>query len=336
MSERRVTMQDIADRLGISKVTVSKALNDKPGVSEELKKKIIDLAVEMNYKINSAAKALKTNRTGNIGVIVPEIFFTKNELFYTRIYHNIEKQASKRKINTIITILTAEDEANNEIPLMCKEQKVDGILVLGQVSHKYINYLQNLNFPTVLVDFYYRDINLDHVVTDNFYASYNVTSYLIESGHKKIGFLGNTKLYTSIQDRYLGYCKALLEHGLELNDKYVIKERNDYGVYIDIELPENLPTAFVCNCDKAAYLLGNKLISLGYKVPDDVSIVGFDDVEFSTMFIPNITTVRVRREEMAEKAVKQLLSRIDNNDNLGQRIVIGADIIHRDSVKAIG
>lgn len=332
---KKVTMQDIADRLGVSKVTVSKALNDKPGVSEELKQKIIDLAVEMDYKFNSIAKALKTKRTGNIGVIVPEIFFTKNEFFYTKIFRYIEMEASKEKINTILSILTAEEEAKNKIPLMCQEQKVDGLLLLGQVEQKYVTFLNKLNLPIVLVDFYYRDIKLDHVVTDNFYASYNITSYLIEKGHKKIGFCGNINLYSSIQDRYLGYHKALLEHGLTFDEKYLIKERDDKGNYIDINIPDELPTAFVCNCDKAAYLLGSKLNTMGYKIPDDISLVSFDDVEYSTMFNPPITTVKVKRNEMARQAVKQLLWRIENNEDLGQRIVIGTDIVLRDSVKEI-
>ncbi len=332
---KKVTMQDIANRLGVSKVTVSKALNDKPGVSNDLKQKIIDLAIKMDYKFNSIAKALKTHRTGNIGVIVSETFFTKNEFFYTRIFGYIERKASEEKINTILTILTVDEEKENKIPLMCQEQKIEGLLILGQISYKYLMYLKALNLPIVLVDFYYRNIKLDHVVTDNFYAGYNIASYLIENGHKEIGFYGNNNLYSSIQDRYLGYQKALLEYGFSFSEKYLLMDRDNDGNYITPELSENIPTAYVCNCDKAAYLLGLWLNSLGYKIPEDISLVSFDDVEYSTMFKPTITTVRVKRKEMAEKAVKQLLWRIENDENVGQRIIIDTDIVYRDSVKEL-
>jgi len=332
---KKITMQDIADSLGVSKVTVSKAINDKPGVGLELKKKILDVATEMDYKINSIAKALKTNRTGNIGVIISDVFFTKNEYFYTKIFRYIEMNAVAGQYNTILTIATEENELTKKTPLMCMEQKVDGLLILGQISNQYLAHLKRLNTPIVLIDFYYRDINLDHIVTDNFYASYIITSHLIESGHTDIGFCGNVNLYSSIQDRFLGYQKALLERKIKYNESFLIMERDDKGAYIDIQLPEKNATAYVCNCDKAAYLLGRKLNSKGFKVPGDVSIVGFDDVEFSTMFQPNITTVRIRIEDMARKAVKQIMRRIDHDEGSGQRIVIGAEIVYRDSVKKL-
>ncbi len=333
MVNKKATMQDIADILGISKVTVSKAINNKPGVGLELKKKILDVAIEMDYKFNSMAKALKTNRTGNMGVIISDVFFTKNEYFYTKIYYYIEMNAVAKQYNTILTILTEEDEQKKKIPLMCAEQKVDGLIILGQISYQYLSYLRKLNLPIVLIDFYYRNINLDYIVTDNFHASYVITSHLIEKGHKNIGFCGNLNLYSSIQDRFFGYQKALLEHKIKYQESYLIKERDDKGNYIDIQLPEKIATAYVCNCDKAAYLLGRKLASEGYNVPDEVSLVGFDDVEYSRMIQPNITTIRIYIEEMAKKAVKQILWRIENNTDLGKRIVIGAEIVYRDSVK---
>ncbi|OEF99164.1 transcriptional regulator [Vulcanibacillus modesticaldus] len=333
--KKRITMQDVADKLGVTKVTVSKALSGKEGVSEELRKNIIATANEMGYIYNSSAKALKTNKTGNIGIIVPEVFMEEDEYFYTRIYKNIYKEVSEKNYNLILTIITKKEEEEVRLPLMCKENKVDGILIIGQISIEYIQKLKELSLPIVLVDFYYKELELDCILTDNYYATYNATNYLIESGHREIGFCGNIKLTSSIQDRYLGYYKALLEHQIPINENYIIKDRNDNGEFIDLQLPEKLPTAFICNCDKAAYELTKKLQSEGYRVPEDCSIIGFDDVRHSIISTPKLSTIRVKTEDIAKYAIKRIETRIQNPDAKVRRIVIDTEIINRESVKVL-
>lgn len=333
--KKKVTMQDIANHLGITKVTVSRALSDSEGVGEELRAKIKDVAREMGYFHNTAVKALKTQKTGLIGILAPEVFLEKDENFYTRLYKNLYSALKEKGYLSILNIISKEDEHHTHIPMVC-HQMIDGVIVLGQLDREYIEVLEGLKIPIILVDFYYRGIEIDSVITDNVYAMYEVTNYLLDRNHTEIGFVGNAKLTSSIQDRYLGFCKAMMEHNLEVNSDYVLVDRDQEGNSVDIKLPEKLPTAFVCNSDQAARRLIELLQSKQVNIPDDVSVIGFDDVWHSLTIEPKITTVKVQRREMAQYTVDRLVEQIRATDKLiTRRIVVPTVIVERDSVKSL-
>jgi len=326
-------MQDIADRLGVSKVTVSKALNDKDGVGEELRLKIKKTAKEMGYRYNTSAKSVKLGITYNIGVVSHEKF-TGTDSFYMSFYKMISKELDKKGYSAILHILSAKDEAELQLPRSYYERKADGLIILGQVSSEYVELLTGIDIPVVFLDFYDKHNEIDSVISDNFYAAYELTNYLINSGHREIAYIGNIYATSSIQDRYLGYLKSLLEHRITPNPDYVINDRLEDGTLIDIELPETMPTAFVCNCDKVAYNFVIKLKQSGYRIPEDISIVGFDNDIYATLTKPNLTTVQVNVTEMTALAVNMIINKINNNKSYG-RIPVKGKIIIRDSVKRI-
>ncbi len=326
-------MKDIADKLGVSSVTVSKALNDKEGVSDSLKLKIKKVASEMGYRFNSAAKSIKDGLSYNIGVMIPQRFTGLRESFYLQVYQQIAIQLDHYGYFGILNILSSEDEEQLNFPRVYSENKVDGIIILGQVSKKYIETVQNMELPKLFLDFYDEHAAIDSIVTDNFYGAYEITNYLIRCGHREIAYVGNVYSTSSIQDRFLGYYKSLLEHGLKFNERYLINDRDEHGTYIDIELPEQMPTAFVCNCDQVAYLLGERLTSMGYRIPDDCSIVGFDNDVYATLANPPLTTVEVDIEQMARSAVKAIMDKVSNPHRRIGRMLVQGKIIYRDSVK---
>ncbi|WP_186577114.1 LacI family DNA-binding transcriptional regulator [Aquibacillus kalidii] len=330
-----VTMRDIAEKLDVSSVTVSKALNDKDGVSEELKVKIKELAEKMGYRYNTMAKSMKDGRSYNVCVIIPERFTGVSQSFYLKVYQFIARVLEESNYYGIIHILPSEDEENLNLPRIYHERRVDGFIMLGQTNKEYIDLMKSINMPLVFLDFYDENGDVDAVITDNFYGAYEITNYLIQSGHKEIGYVGNLFTTSSIQDRFLGYYKSLLEHKINLNQDYVIKDRDERGVYIDLELPDKLPTAFVCNCDQIAHLLITKLNSCGYKVPEDVSVVGFDNDIYATLTAPHLTTVEVDIEEMAKNAVKFICEKMDDNSATFGRVSVKGKIIYRDSVKSL-
>ena len=221
-----------------------------------------------------------------------------------------------------------------EIPNSVHDKKVDGLILLGQFSDEYIDKLMSFSIPTVFLDFYGSREDAETVLSDSFYGAYILTSYLIDCGHRNIGFLGSISSTSSIQDRYLGYYKALLEHGLPLSREWVIGDRSPEGeIHKTFRLPQNLPTAFVCNCDEAAFKLVNQLQSMGYKVPGDISIVGYDNHIYSTMCQPHLTTMDVNSQAMATEAVDIILHKIrDINYKRGRTLVAGK-LIRRDSVR---
>ncbi|MFN7250386.1 MAG: substrate-binding domain-containing protein [Anaerobacillus sp.] len=330
-----VTMRDIAERLNVSSVTVSKALNDKDGVSEELKEKIKKLAEEMGYRFNTVAKSMKEGLSYNIGVIIPERFTGEAQSFYLKFYQHISTVLEKYSYYGIIQLLSTKDEENLILPKIYYENKVDGFIILGQVNSSYIELLRNVDIPKIFLDFYTDQSDIDSIVTDNFYGVYELTNYLIKNGHKDIAYVGNIHSTSSIQDRFLGYYKSLLEHRIPLRQEFIINDRDEEGKFIDIDLPSNLPSAFVCNCDQVGYLLINKLRKLGYNVPEDCSVVGFDNDIYATITDPQLTTVEVDIEEMAKVAVKFVIEKIKNKNKTYGRVLIKGNIIFRDSVKEI-
>lgn len=332
---QNVTMKDIADRLDVSIVTVSKALNNKEGVSEELREKIKKVADEMGYRYNIVAKSMKKGYSYNVGVIVSERFADDLQSFYLKFYQNICKALEQYGYLGMLHILSYDEERNLKLPKMYNEMKVDGLIILGQVSKPYIELLKDIEIPTIFLDFYDEHDEFDSIISDNFYSSYEITNYLINQGHKDIAFVGNIYATSSIQDRFLGYYKSLLEHGMDLRKDYIINDRDEDGKFIELVLPDDMPTAFVCNCDRVAYNLINKLKESGYKIPDDCSVVGFDNDIFATLSDPKLTTVETNMEEMSKTAVKSIMRKIEDPDRGIGRVLVKGKIVYRDSVKEI-
>lgn len=328
-----ITMKDIANKLGVSSVTVSKALNDKEGVSDNLKLKIKKVAGEMGYRFNSAAKSIKDGLSYNIGVMIPQRFTGMNDSFYLRVYQEIAVQLDHYGYFGILNILSSDDEEELNFPRVYSENKVDGIIILGQISKKYIETVQNMDLPKLFLDFYDEHAMIDSIVTDNFYGAYELTNYLIQNGHRDIAYVGNVYSTSSIQDRFLGYYKSLLEHGLKFEDRLLLNDRDERGYYIDIELPDNLPTAFVCNCDQVAYNLCERLTEAGYRIPEDCSVVGFDNDIYATLNSPPLTTVEVDIEQMARTAVKAIMEKVSNPNRRNGRVLVQGKIIYRNSVR---
>lgn len=328
---KKVTMSDIANALGVSTVSVSKALSDKEGVSDEVRAQIKQKAEEMGYRYNSIAKSMKEGLSNNIGVLVSERFFSDNA-FYSDLYQKVVREFSKLNYSCILEILSREDEKSCVMPNMIVNNKVDGLVILGQMKSKYINKLLEIGIPYIFMDFYDEHNAVDSVVSDSVYGSYLLTDYLIKKGHKKIGFVGDIYATSSILDRYIGYYKALVQNHLEINPEWVICDRDDYGDYVYMCDLENMPEAFVCNCDEAAYTFVGQLKEKGYKVPEDISVVGFDDFIYARLCDPMLTTFKIDLDMMSEEAANAMIKKIQNHDYRIGRKVISGEIIIRDSV----
>ena len=333
--KEKVNMGKIADMFNVSIVTVSKALNDKDGVSEELREKIKKTAEELGYRPNHAAKSLKTQKVYNVGILIANRYVDSQEAYYFSVCGEIIKKLMVLEYSGIMEILMPEDEQENKLPRMFLERKVDGIIVLGQLEESYLRNLENIDIPMIYFDFYVNYSNVDSIVTDNFFSSYQLTESLIDQGHKKIGFVGNIYSTSSIQDRFLGYYKALLEHQMNINDDYIISDRDGLGKLIDLKIPNEVPTAYVANCDQVAFKLINTLKNKGYQVPKDISVVSFDNTIYSTISQPQITTVDNNVVEMVEAATKIIIKKINNPSKTYGRILIKGNIIKKDSSQSI-
>ena len=334
---KTVSMAELAKMFNVSKVTISNALNDKEGVSPSLKMEIKNKAAELGWRLNSAARNLKTAKSYNIGMLISQKYISPNgDSYYLNVYTKLTSKLAELGYSCIFETLSSEMEENLELPLMYRDSKIDAIMVLGQVGFSYLKLFETINIPVLFVDFYNYNINVDSISLDNFSLSYRITQYLINKGHKNIGFVGNINSTSSIQDRFLGFYRALLENKLELNYKYIYSDRDDNGnTYYNLTIDEDLPTSIVCNNDCVAFKLIKQLEEMGKKVPDDVSVVAFDNTLFSALSEPKITIVDNDVDNFVEVATKVMLKKLSANNKIYGRIFVQGKIIERDSVREI-
>lgn len=333
MQETKVTLNTIANILGVTKVTVSKALNNQPGVSEELKKKIIQTSIEVGYKPKSSVKASKS--VTKLGIMVPKRFFLDTDNFYTRIYYYMNQECAALNVTLSLYVLNPEEEKQLTLPhsFVHEMDELNGLFLAGEINEAYINSLTSHTFPIVAIDFYKPELTLDSILSDNFQAGFTVTKYLYDRGHRRIGFVGNPLYTSSVMDRYCGYMKALTAYGLEFKPHWNVVNNDEHGSYlIDFELPADMPTAFVCHCDMAAYKLLLKLQSEGISVPDQVSIISFDNTDLSKTLVPALTSMDISKQNFAKEAVHLMLWRTDNPNNSARNIYLKSKLIERDSV----
>ena len=190
---KNVKMKDIATAIGVSTVTVSKALANKEGVSDELRQKIKDKASELGYVYNPIPKSMLDGKVNNIGILVSKKFLVRGYDVYFQIYETIVEKLTEFGYYGLLEVLTKQAEFDCETPRVVRESKVDGIILLGQISFPYIQMIAASGIPFVLLDFYGSYEGMTSVVADNFYASYMLTSYLVKNGHRQIGFVGDRK-----------------------------------------------------------------------------------------------------------------------------------------------
>lgn len=337
---KSVKLADIAEKLSVSTVTVSKALSDQKGVSDELREKIKSLAQEMGYKSPSAAKLLKARKSYNIGVLISERYFDQYESFYWQMYQEVATKAVAKECFTMLEVLSQKNELDLELPKLLQEDKVDGLIIIGLLKPDYLTAIeQNIKIPFVYLDFYDKRHECDAVITDNYYGMYKMINYLFDMGHKDIAYVG-TLLYTgSITDRYFGYSKALLEHGRKVREDWILDDRNfdtgDRGAGFQFKLPKEMPTAFACNCDLTAGVLIEYLKEKGYRVPEDISVVGFDNYLFPGICNLGITTYEVDIKEMSRKTINNLLKKMSGEHYKQGISIVEGHMVIKESVKKI-
>ena len=332
MYKKDVSMQTVADKLGITKVSVSKAINGQPGISEELRKKVLSVCDEMGYVMQ---KPKQNQVSHNFCVLMHRRFFIEDEKFYTVILYHLNRLCSNSGYTANFCIISEGEEFEPSFTNSLKNGAISGVFLLGEIEPRFVNEILSYRLPIVAIDFNYIDYRIDHVLIDNYESIQTAMRYLIELGHKNFGFSGSLRHSNNIFDRYMGYLKSLMQNGFEINDEWHIVESNYYNSYVsDFYLPEKLPTVFVCHCDKAAYVLVERLKKIGIKVPEDISVLGFDNTEICVNSDPAITSVNVEKDRLAQAAFNLMQNRLSNPASEIQRIMINCELIKRESTAA--
>ncbi len=334
---KRTSMQEIADRLNISKNAVSLALNGKPGVSDQTRDLVIKTAKQLGYS-NYEPDNMTSNK---IMVIIPE-YIRNDSFFYNDIYWAIENRAKQKGYLAIMLTVSTQMEQAKELPSLYYEIKFAGAITIGILSENYMSFLHTQIKNIVSVDHYYFNMNIYSIVTANVEGCFQITKLAIEKGHKDLGFVGSITATASIYDRYCGFVRALLDAGLENHAEYNILTdsplselmSNPDDLYRILSAMPRYPTAWICGGDRIAIAMIEALKRLNLRVPEDISVLGFDDLEVSAILDTPLTTVRVERKLMGRLAIDRLIG-IINNKSLDIKTCIGTSVIVRSSLKDI-
>ena len=333
MSAKKPSMRDIARAVGTSAVTVSKAVAGKPGMSDKLRAKILKKAAEMGYELPRGGRDPRGGHL-DIGILIPDNYFGPDS-YYAELCKRLIRKLSEQGHFGLLEILSPEDERELTLPKLLAAGHADGLILLGEPSKAYYRKIAQAGPPIVFLDFYDEQANADAVTGDNSYGTYRLTSHLIRRGHRKIGFVGNIRATSSIMDRYLGFYRAMLVNDLQVREDWIIADREANGRLKRPELPEEMPTALVCNCDTTARMMIDLLKEKGYRVPEDISVTGFDDYPPGSGGDLPLSTFRIDTDGMIELAVKTLLERCAGEKKPFGRLVVGGQPVYRDSESEI-
>ncbi|WP_042354375.1 LacI family DNA-binding transcriptional regulator [Bacillus rubiinfantis] len=336
-----VTIQDIAKEAQVSIATVSRVINGSKTVSPELKKRVNDVIEKRNFKPNSLARGLITKKTNIIGIIVPDL---SNPIFGA-LTKGINHVCEKKDYTLMVCESGGKKEKEIELLQVLEDKNIDGVLFAGvDINSMLVNELEKKEYPKVLVTQEAADgeERLFTVVHDNVQATYDAVSFLIENGHRRIAFIGGPENdFSSGQKRLKGFKLALEENNLEINESYI--EHGDFtfesGFYCMRKIYEEnpfLPTAvMVCN-DTMAIGAIRFLKSAKVSVPNDISIMGFDDSELGKYFSPELSTVRISYFDEGVKATKTLFKLLSNkSQTVPKTQFVPHKIIRRNSVRKI-
>lgn len=336
MDMGRVRLVDIAEKVGVSSVTVHNALSGQKGVSDEMRERILKAAKEMGYKQEAAARKKEpgTQAFWKIGVIIAENYLAHYSTYYWKMYQELSLIATEKQCYTTIEVLKKEAEKRTlELPNIVKNDGIDGLIIIGEIDKGYVRHLKkSFPKPVIFLDFYDNEIAKDAVIADNFQGMYQMTELLFAQGFREIGFIGSIYATSSIMDRYCGFLKSVMQHRVSVPEEWVIEDRDELG-QVGFELPRRLPQAFACNCDLVAGLLITQLKELGYRVPEDISVTGYDNFLQPGFADMRITTYEINTKTMAKVAVDKLLKQLKNPDRGHSPEIISGRMILKSSVK---
>lgn len=339
---KKTTLRDVARHADVALSTVSQVMNNKPGVSLEMRQRILNAAAELGYRPKIVvedllASEIKTiglltkRRNGDVLVINP---------FYSYILAGAERECSRHNISMMYA--NVEVDENNHtlsLPAMILDNRVDGIIVVGAFLEETLSDInQSTSKNVVLVDAYTSNRNeFDSVLIDNLSGAMTAVNYLIENGHRHIGLVGSEpESYPSILERRQGYIATMKAHRLEtfIENSALNREDTYHATQRLIARAPEITAIFACNDDVAIGVL-NALDDLGLSVPQDVSVIGFDDIDVAQEVSPALTTMHIDKVLMGVMAVRHLFEKSLDPNRIPIKTLISTQLIERESVRPV-
>ncbi len=333
---KKITMQALADSLQISRNTVYKALNDKQGISNNLKAEVVAAARKLGYPVKSDSTNNKAKKS--IAVLIKEEFFSE-ATYYSKIFVGIESAAREQGYGLYFAAISVDQEESASIPSHLTNEEFVGAIIIGKLNDTFITKLNTI-IPVVVVDYYNEELEVDAILIDNKRGIYKAFEHLTNMGHKDVGFIGKVDLFPSFMERYQNFLNMIKMSEISTRESWLLTKGDGSFWDIDylkerIQALDEMPDAFLCVNDRTAIPLMKVLSDLGYQIPRDVSIIGFDNVDSSSLMVPSLTTLNVYKETMGTRAVSHLMWRIKNLSEPIEKIRINVSLIVRQSVQKL-
>ncbi|QHQ62153.1 substrate-binding domain-containing protein [Anaerocolumna sedimenticola] len=335
-----ISAKELAEILNLSPATVSMVLNNKPGISEKTRKIVLDTAADRGYQSSKKQLQKSINRTIQFVIYKKYGTVVTDTPFFSQVTEGINYQCAGNGYHLQITYFYDNQDKNEQIEEL-KKSNCDGILLLGtEMTVNDLNLFQSLKVPYVILDSYFDDINCDSVLINNVQGAYLATEYLIAKGHREIGYLRSNTRISNFAEREDGYYKSLRHNNIPTSHPYVVNiTPTTEQAYTDLIEYLNgspaFPTAYFADNDIIAAAAIRAFKEFHIKVPEQISIIGFDDMPICQFTDPTLTTMYVPKQRLGALAVDRLLNRIDetNTDNI--KIELAVLLIERNSVKAM-
>ncbi|SHJ75630.1 LacI family DNA-binding transcriptional regulator [Alicyclobacillus tolerans] len=332
------TIKDVASLANVSASTVSRVLADSPRISPETKRRVREALEQLDYHPNVFARGLVTNMARAIGILIPPGMneFFQNP-FFVEMMSGVSEVARESGWDTVLSTSAKNEE--EVLDRMIRGRRVDGILLLGSRKDDIaIRKITEANFPAVLLGRPNQEINFSSVNNDNVQAAYEATQHLLQLGHERIGFLGGYSDLLVTVDRVQGYRKALLEWGIQPEERMEVSsfflEQGGYLGMMRLLALSDRPTAVLASDDVLAFGAMRAAAELGYALPEELAIVGFNDIRLAEIANPSLTSVRVHMHELGVAAGELLLEQIQAGKPLTKHRVIQHELIVRNSCGA--
>ena len=334
---RYTTIKDIAKLAGVSHTTVYRALNDKPRISDSTKERIISIAREFNYQPNAVAQSLVLGRTKTLGLVITTIV----NPFYPELARGIEDAARSLGYNIILCCTNFDISLEKQYIDMLRSRGVDGIIFTSAHIHDpNITRLVRDHFPLVLVNRrVYGDPMMDYidyVVVGNAKGGFLAVEHLIKMGHKRIGVISGSRGSSPAVERLEGARRAFTEYGLDPGELLVLEgdflKSSGYEAAREFLAAGDPPSAIFGINDYMALGALEAVLDSGLRVPEDIALIGFNDIEFTSLKAIDLTTIGQKKYEMGSIAVHTLLERIEGGDrDKARQITLEPDLIIRRS-----
>lgn len=329
-----VTIKDVAKKAGVSISTVSRVINNSKPVTDEIKRKVLEVIEETGYVPNPLARSLVTKKSQLIGVVVPEV----SDSFVNEILNGIEEIA--RMYNYDILLSNTYSDKNEEMRSinLLRAKQIEGMVMISwNLEKEQIDFIENCGIPTTYISKTARDYDVPTVSVNNEKATYDMTKHLISQGHKKIAFIMTSADDTRLEkERLDGYKSALEESGLTFDENLVRYGGVDYnsGYESAKEMLEKgiVPDAIFVTGDEAAVGAMNAAFDKGFDVPNDISVAGFNDVKIAKMYRPKLTTVHQPLYDMGAVAIRMVIKMINGEEIEEKKVELPHRIEERESV----